>query len=224
MITETFQPFHNEPLPHKLAPTLIDRFNSKEGYLIYPDVFAYLQQSSKSPHRKPGAPNRIVVGVITNSDGRVPDVLSSLGLRVSHLRHDSVINDSNVGETEDEVKDIDFTITSYDVGFEKPHRKIFDAAADMLKAILTTEGQNASNIDDWDLLYVGDEMEKDGVGATAAGWNAIVVDRGSADGLPASGQLDGTSYKMLVKGKEVDVLSDFSAMKNLKKQYPMILG
>lgn len=165
-----------------------------------------------------------MVGVITNSDDRVPDVLSSLGLRVNHLRHGSKIEGERVKGGEDEVKDIDFAIMSYDVGFEKPHRRIFDAATDMLKVILTAEGQHAPDLEGWDLVYVGDEMEKDAVGSTAAGWNAVIVDRGEPGGNPIPEKLDGVSYKTLVKGKEVDVLSDFSAMKHLEKQYPLILG
>lgn len=149
-------------------------------------------------------------------------MLSSLGLRVNHLRHGSVINTDHTGETNDEVKDIDFAIISYDVGFEKPHRRIFDAATDMLKAMLHAEGQQNADLNEWDLLYVGDEMEKDARGATEAGWDAVLVDRDAK--LDATGELPCVSYKIRVGEKAVDVLSDFSAMKNLKKQYPMILG
>lgn len=162
------------------------------------------------------------MGVITNSDDRVPDVLSSLGLRVNYLRHGSVINNDHTGETDDEVKDIDFAIISYDVGFEKPHRRIFEAATDMLKAMLRAEGQQNADLNEWDLLYVGDEMEKDARGATEAGWNAVLIDRDAK--LDASGELPCVSYKIRVGEKAVDVLSDFSAMKNLEKQYPMIMG
>lgn len=203
-----------------MAPTLIERFNSKDAYEVYPDVFAYLQQLAKSPHRVAGSTNRIVVGVITNSDDRVPDVLCSLGLRVNHLRHGSSASAGHVGEMKDEVKNIDFAIMSYDVGFEKPHRRIFDAATDMLKSMLTAEGQQDTSLKNWDLVYVGDEMEKDARGSTEAGWNAIYVDRSNYDG---SKETPGVSYKTRIGEKEVDVLSDFTAMKNLRAQYPLIV-
>ena len=218
VINKTFEPFYEGPLPEGLAPSLIDRFNCKDGYKIYPDIIAYIQRLSKSPHRKRGSTNRIVVGVITNSDDRVPDVLSSLGLRVNHLRHG--MTPASASEFAGESHDIDFAIMSYDVGFEKPDRRIFDAATDVLKSILTAEGHADNSLADWSLLYIGDEMVKDGHGATQAGWNAAVVDRSNVD---ANGDLPGVSYKTLVDGKELDVLSDFSALKNLKKQFPLLI-
>lgn len=232
VITATFQPHHpNTPLPPALASTLIDRFNCADGYTLYPDVLHYLQNLSQSPYRRANASHRIVVGVITNSDDRVPDVLTSLGLRVNRLRHGGELstNDGATAtaiEAKTEVHDIDFAIMSYDVGFEKPHRRIFDAATDVLKSIL--QADNASKVDDledWDLLYIGDEMEKDGLGATRAGWDAIIVDRDADNGgQGGQGELGGVSYKRRVEGVVVDVLSDFGAIKNLKGRSPLIMG
>ena len=127
---------------------------------------------------------------------------------------------ASASEFAGESHDIDFAIMSYDVGFEKPDRRIFDAATDVLKSILTAEGHADNSLADWSLLYIGDEMVKDGHGATQAGWNAAVVDRSNVD---ANGDLPGVSYKTLVDGKELDVLSDFSALKNLKKQFPLLI-
>lgn len=42
------------------------------------------------------------------------------------------------------------------------------------------------NPDEWRKVYVGDEYEKDIVGATQAGWKAVLVDReraGDCDGV-----------------------------------------
>lgn len=118
-------------------------------------------------------------------------------------------------------QDIDFVICSYDVGFEKPDRRVFDAAKSTLREILAAEKgmSSAQEVDlgDWDLVYVGDEIEKDGVGATQAGWNAVVVDRSLGDG-------DAISLKRLVKGAELDVVSDFGALKNLQGTFPLICG
>lgn len=68
-----------------LAPRLLHRFSSAEGYTADPDVSSLLE-TLKSPLAR-ATFESIVVGVITNSDDRVPDILSSFGLRVSPLRY-----------------------------------------------------------------------------------------------------------------------------------------
>jgi hypothetical protein len=78
---------------------------------------------------------------------------------------------------------------SYDVGFAKPDRRIFDAAEDMASQLLLgaaaqqprgksvrgsgsePEREDAA----WLKLYVGDEFDKDIVGARDAGWNSVFV-------------------------------------------------
>ena len=73
--------------------------------------------------------------------------------------------------------DIDFTVLSYDVGFEKPSPQIFAAADEMLASLLQKQGEVKVNVDEWRKVYVGDEYEKDVAGATRAGWKAVLVDR-----------------------------------------------
>lgn len=105
-----------------------------------------------------------VIGIITNSDNRVPDILTSLGLSVSPIRHGSARRQNQADSN------IDFVIMSFDVGHEKPDRRIFDAADMMLKA----DGK-AVDSTAWQKIYVGDEYGKDIVGAGDAGWNAILI-------------------------------------------------
>lgn len=126
-----------------------------------------MKQLPKVPQTKDA---QTVVGVITNSDDRVPGVLTSLSLRVSPLRfgHD-LVSKSVTGE----VYDIDFSVMSYDVGYEKPDKRIFEAAEQMLKTSL----DGAIDPSTWQKVYVGDDYEKDIVGAVDAGWNAVMVDR-----------------------------------------------
>lgn len=74
----------NEAVPAELAPKLIHRFMSNEGYELQPgasEALRHLRDSSRKNF------DRVIVGVITNSDPRVPDVLSSLGLEMSPLRY-----------------------------------------------------------------------------------------------------------------------------------------
>ena len=74
----------NGEVPPELAPKLIHRFMSNEGYELRPgasEVLRYLRESSRKNF------DSVIVGVITNSDPRVPEVLSSLGLCMSPLRY-----------------------------------------------------------------------------------------------------------------------------------------
>ena len=119
---------------------------------------------------------QIFVGVITNSDDRVPDVLSSLGLRVSPLRHDSDPSESHAFVQD---CDIDFCIMSYDVGYEKPDKRMFAAAEEMLDITLRADIESYQP-QSWQKVYVGDEYDKDVVGATNAGWNAVLINEENA--------------------------------------------
>lgn len=118
---------------------------------------------------------RVVIGVITNSDNRTADILTSLGVKVHPLHYgqqpDSI---SQAGEY-----DIDFTVLSYDVGVEKPDPRIFKGAEEMLADSLGAEKQ-LFKAEEWSKVYVGDEFDKDVVGANGAGWCAVLVDRESA--------------------------------------------
>jgi hypothetical protein len=126
--------------------------------------------------------------VITNSDDRVPSVLSSLGLRVSPLRFGRPFNHAEVTGQQ---FDIDLHCMSYDAGCAKPDRRIFDAAegmADELLAAQSNDDPDRAHPDagketvPWLKLYVGDEYEKDVLGARGAGWNSVFV--GSSEDVP----------------------------------------
>lgn len=122
--------------------------------------------------------DRIVIGVITNSDDRVPTVLSAFGFNVSPLRYGTNIDLSAVGQHD---YDIDFHCMSYDVGVEKPDKQIFTAAELMLTQLLAArDGKGPSeakaDAETWQKVYVGDEHSKDVVGAMNAGWNPILLD------------------------------------------------
>ena len=180
VINNTFQSFlgPKERVPRALTKELYQKFATNDGYHLYPDVkefFFELQKYKMSPPtdliRWPY--KRVIVGIVTNSDNRVPDILHSFGLEVAPRRFGTT-QDTNT--TYDSKKDIDFVVMSYDVGHEKPDRRIFDAATSMLTEILASddEGLEAEN---FDKLYVGDELEKDFDGARAAGWDAILLDR-----------------------------------------------
>jgi FMN phosphatase YigB (HAD superfamily) len=164
-------------VPEGLVPDLLHRFSSKEGYAIYPDVMPLFRrlQRLKTCHNEDEWPwQRTVVGVITNSDDRVLDILQSFGLKIGSGRFGK---SHQIRASGNEEYDIDFVVLSYDVGYEKPNKEIFEAANQVLENILIGSGAEAA---DFDKIFVGDEMEKDAQAASKAGWYGVVVDRQEA--------------------------------------------
>lgn len=175
----------NQILPEDLATNLLDRFSSKEGYATEANLIPTLKGlRCLSPHSHF---NRLVVGVVTNSDDRVPSILSSLGINVSPLRYGTKTDLTAVTEQN---YDIDFHVMSYDVGVEKPDRPIFDAAELMLEQIIMSRHSKSpprakADIKTWRKVYVGDEYAKDVVGAVNAGWNPVLLDNNeNSAGIP----------------------------------------
>ena len=109
---------------------------------------------------------RTSVGVLSNSDDRIPLILSDLGLAVGKFRYHADNNaprpDANCPD------DIDFVALSYDIGHEKPSTEAFEAA----RRLGTHVAEDVEQ-----LFHVGDDVEKDVGGAKAAGWNGILLDR-----------------------------------------------
>ena len=119
--------------------------------------------------------NKIVIGVVTNSDDRVPGILSSFGFKVSPLRYGTPVEEMDPAAQ----YDFDFHCMSYDVGVEKPDREMFKSAEVMLSRVIAArEGKvpTEAELDGWRKVYVGDEHVKDVEGARKAGWDAVLLD------------------------------------------------
>lgn len=226
MIEKTFAPFlpgEDKKLPPVLAPALIHRFNSKEGYDLLPDatkLFAQLANiTPDQPYRRidrhdDGMPDsRLVVGLITNSDDRVPDVLTSLGLKVKPLRHGQ---DPRQYHPTNEAADVDFAIMSYDVGREKPDARIFNAGETMLQEMLRAEGHKDADTSEWRKIHVGDEVAKDVVGSIDAGWEGVLVDRSETAAAD-----DVTDPKEVVETRSIDGRS-FAAIRDLRAIWKLL--
>ncbi|KAG5982545.1 hypothetical protein E4U55_001732 [Claviceps digitariae] len=183
VICKTFQPFaQHQPLPADLAPRLLTRFASSQGYDAEKNLVTTLKKLKQKSSTT--AFDQVVVGVITNSDDRVPGVLSSFGLSVSPLRCGS--DDESL--VRGQPCDIDFTCMSYDAGVEKPDAGIFRAAEHLCTRVVSTAGvyyeiseaeantEADGGADTWQKLYVGDEHAKDVVGALNAGWKPVLLD------------------------------------------------
>ncbi|KAG5932256.1 hypothetical protein E4U60_005353 [Claviceps pazoutovae] len=187
VIFNTFQPFaRHQPLPADLAPRILERFSSSQGYHAEQDLVNTIKSLKQGSYGT--AFDRVVVGVITNSDDRVPGVLSSFGLSVSPLRYGS----ENKSPVRHQSYDVDFTCMSYDAGVEKPHAAIFRAAEHLCSQVVsaadgcpTSEADIRRDKGSWHRLYIGDEHAKDVVGALNAGWSPVLLDQhDKADGIP----------------------------------------
>lgn len=144
------------------------------------------------------------MGVVTNSDDRVPSILSSFGLNVSPLRYGTP---GGPPVSPGEEYDIDFHCMSYDVGVEKPDRRIFQAAELMLSRVIASRAgrtPSPAELESWQKIYVGDEYAKDAVGATNAGWNPVLLDvEGSAVEIPKLEDCPAKSVNALFTEHEV---------------------
>lgn len=115
--------------------------------------------------------SKLEIGIITNSDHRVPSVLAELGLHVGHRRYGT---STHLSDLEDSSQvDINFVVMSYDVGIEKPDKRIFDIARQL--------GSNGQVIEPYECLHVGDHIQQDFLGAQAAGWNSLLLSRHQHD-------------------------------------------
>lgn len=204
VITSTFTPYlpPSTPLPKPLIPALLHRFSTSSGYALYPDILPFLHRVRTS---KPDSP--IIIGVVSNSDDRVPGILSSLGLRVGGVRwgmegrevvgdvageengnvekegeerHDTTSpKANNPPQPNDDNDDISFIALSYDINSEKPNRGIFNAARQLGEHCLLNHHHYHSpiTINNNTCIHIGDDMEKDYKGAKNAGWDAVLLDR-----------------------------------------------
>lgn len=185
---------------------LIHRFNSSEGFSMYPDVLPLMRKLRADR-------DSIVVGVITNSDDRTPHILNSLDVRIDPRRFSQPSAAPNLDRSK---FDVDFTVMSYDVGHEKPDKRMFQAAETLL-----CETLQDANLDDWHKVYVGDEHAKDVVGALAANWNAVLIDREAEKLLDEVRWLDDVP-----PGSLIDVFAEvgavgFSSLAKLAEWLPL---
>lgn len=85
----------------------------------------------------------ITIGVISNFDPRLNEILQSVKLK----------------------NYFDFVLTSYQIGYSKPDKRIFKHALKQCKTLVSPS----------EALHIGDDEKKDYEGAKAAGWHAILI-------------------------------------------------
>ncbi|KAI5837254.1 HAD-like domain-containing protein [Morchella snyderi] len=192
VITNTFTPLTKSPLPPSLAHTLLHRFASKEAYRLFPDALPLLNRLRKSTRY-----DTVTLGVITNSDHRVTSILNDLGIGVRGYKS-TVPGQPHPEKGMGDSALIDFVAFSYDIGYEKPDRKIFDAA----RRIWNDLDPGA----DHGLLvpvHAGDDYYKDFWGAQNASWNAILVDERVKESAVTNGWKKGSSGDFVESLEEV---------------------
>lgn len=119
----------------KITTRLIESYKTKEYWLVNDgsvDILKFLKE------------RKVTLGVISNFDPRLHQVLVNVGLR----------------------EYFDFVVISYDAGFPKPAREIFEKAL---------KESRVSKLEQCSALHVGDNEELDYRGALAAGWQAALV-------------------------------------------------
>ncbi|KAL2810389.1 HAD-like domain-containing protein [Aspergillus granulosus] len=178
-------------LPDALVADLLHRFAGARGYKLYDDVGPFFERLHEM-QRQNGKRRKVVIGVVSNSDDRVCSVLESLGVSVGEARAGEEAGHKLPGFEEERERtgtshprrasplqgrdqtDVDFVLTSYQVGAEKPDPLVWDAA---LQAAQRLGDDAVGDEGGWECVHVGDDYRKDYRGAVDAGWKAYYLPR-----------------------------------------------
>jgi len=180
-----------------LSGELYERFSGNHAYKLHDDVLPFLQkfksckldkkwlvrETELALKRKRLSNTRIwpytqtFVGIVSNSDDRIGSVLTSLGVPVRGVEapssHPSPLSSETT--TKDNEPLVDFVVSSYHAGVEKPIRGIWDQAFEKARALSNKVG--GSEDIEWTRIHVGDNLYKDIYGAKDAGWRALWLRR-----------------------------------------------
>lgn len=197
-------------IPDVMIHALMKQFSSNQAYRLFGDVrplFRFLEATRSSRPIEESVIDwpwkSTTVGVITNSDPRVPQILGSLGLSVRQ-------SNRVMGPGQEGPFDINFVTMSYNVGIEKPDVQIFRAAEMAFSQLLSPGRITEANVVK---VHVGDDMEKDTFGAIDAGWDAIFLDREGRfrDEWKTAGSEEKT-LSVTEKGRKFTIIKDLGAL------------
>ncbi|TPX21985.1 hypothetical protein DIZ76_015950 [Coccidioides immitis] len=201
-----------DEIPDRLVETLFTVFG-EEAYKLYNDAEPFFRklQLWKQAKRSRNVSqdlvredcwDRIVVGVISNSDDRVPTILRSMGLRVGSAWADNGDLLPPADETHDAIKqenDIDFIVTSYEAGKEKPNKHIFDVAQKRAGEYLNATSPAKRPLfpaPSYYCIHVGDDYHDDYQGGQSAGWDSFLLLREDVE-IPEHAQKSARSISNL---------------------------
>jgi beta-phosphoglucomutase-like phosphatase (HAD superfamily) len=190
---------------------LLDHFSSNKGYRMFDDVKPLLgliraARSGQSALEWPW--KSTTVGILSNSDHRVPGILKSYGLRICGC-------EENPGEIEEGLlhsrPDVSFVTMSYDVGFEKPSPRFFQAADEAFASLPSSRGVSEADLVK---VLVGDDLEKDIRGALDAGWEAVLVARRYSDQAQWKAKKDGDwMWTEMDQGRPFTVINNLHSLR-----------
>jgi FMN phosphatase YigB (HAD superfamily) len=173
------------PYSHVLLPLQLDEAERiRAGRLLYtmpfPTVGHFADRLEELfPGRKVPAASREAAAAELQEDlNRIIPVAGATGLlRELRLAGVKTALISNLASPYEQVirrhgidRCVDATVYSFDVGYQKPEREIFDVALNRIDAAAT------------EVLMIGDDPINDGEGARSAGLRARIVKAGSEDG------------------------------------------
>ena len=181
VVNDTFEPLvlDGQRVPESLPASLFEHFSGGKGYELFPDTMPFLQQIRqwRQNLRREHGVDRVVIGVLTNSDPRVAGVLKNLGVAVGD------------GCGQNFQNDLDFVLTSYEIGHEKPSPLAFAEAEQQARTTLglpRLRKDSNDSVSDGVKVHIGDDLHQDYWGAVRADrkWDAILLDRNSATEEP----------------------------------------
>ncbi|KAF3908688.1 hypothetical protein AA313_de0208325 [Arthrobotrys entomopaga] len=214
VVIKTMEPYYPTTVPETLPDLLWSHFSTAKAYELSTGSTPFLKNirdlKQLALKTRRGELNwvykSVTVGVITNSDDRVVDVLKDLGVGVGYRTVSSPPDVYNAGKNdltagispeggisivpEEGFDDsgtaareggvFDFVATSYAVGAEKPDKAIFDAALASARGILKEVYNDDTGRFFW--IHIGDEANKDVVGPMRAGGIAVLHDTKRKEG------------------------------------------
>lgn len=153
LIKKVFLP---HDVPNNMVESILNRFEGKQAYAVYPDVLELLQFLTENYPET-------VIAIISNTDPNVHKLLENLEI----LRYFK-----------------DFTYFSYEIELSKPNPRLFDYVLnDILekRPDLLSGNETVAAIKKrcW---HIGDEVKNDFEAAEKVGWNSVLIDRTNSHG------------------------------------------
>ncbi|KAL4751633.1 hypothetical protein BDW72DRAFT_91070 [Aspergillus terricola var. indicus] len=181
-------------VPDELIRDLLERFASARGYRLYDDVVPFLKGvRAQRMKTSQGRGRKVVVGVVSNSDDRISSVIESLGVSVRDARtgeektrsggdlpgfEEEREKEKTANPPQDQKQaDIDFILTSYQVGVEKPDPLVWNVATRTALQLTGESDAGEDEVGGWERIHIGDDYGKDYRGAVEAGWAAYYLAR-----------------------------------------------
>lgn len=207
-------------LPPDLPAKLYTHFSTSTGYTLFPDVLPFLALLGASSYSAGiWPPRRTMLGILSNSDPRVRSILQSFNIPITpslypprytpHSRYSRRHADFGPAG-------FAFATLSYEAGFAKPDRMIFDRAVRDAQGVLAglhpvarlsrTGGEVLRDVHGtFHHMHVGDDLEKDVLPAMELGWDAILLDR----------ECDVETEVREIEGKQVTVVNSLLALRRV---------